>query len=150
MNLLLEHSQSVGIGQHQRGDIFIHLRRQCRNVHHALRIRFQILHGVIHHSRRCRIRTVRRIGDQNFLSRPSLRVVIGANHEQSRHLAVRTGGGLQCNRVHASDLNQALAQRFQNPQRTLRNLFRLVGMAVGNSLDPRHRFIHTRVIFHRA
>ena len=28
VNLLLEHSQGVGIGKHQRSDLFVHLRRQ--------------------------------------------------------------------------------------------------------------------------
>ena len=35
VDLLLEHAQRVGIGQHQRGDVFIHLRCQRGHIHHA-------------------------------------------------------------------------------------------------------------------
>ncbi len=35
VDLLLEDAERVGIGEHQRGDIFVHLRFQRRDVHHA-------------------------------------------------------------------------------------------------------------------
>ncbi len=35
VNVLLENSERVGIGEHQRGDIFRHLRFQRRQIHHA-------------------------------------------------------------------------------------------------------------------
>ena len=64
--------------------------------------------------------------------------------------AVRAGGGLQRNRIHAGDFDQAVAQRLDDPQRALRNLLRLVGMAVGDAVQPRHDFVHPRVVLHRA
>ena len=80
----------------------------------------------------------------------SLRLVIGPHHEQPGHLAVRARRGLQRDRIHAGDFDQAFAQRFQNVQRALRNFLRLVGMPVRDSFHPRHRFVHARVVLHRA
>ena len=90
------------------------------------------------------------IGNQNLLARISLGLVIRANHQQPGHLAMRARGGLQSDRVHAGDFDQLLAQRLDNLQRTLRNLLRLVGMPIRNSLDPRHGFVHARVVLHGA
>ena len=63
---------------------------------------------------------------------------------------MRARRGLHRDRVHARDFDQALAQRFQNVQRALRNLLRLVGMPVRDSLHTRHSFVHARVVLHRA
>ena len=35
VDLLLEHSQRVGIGEHERSDVFVHLRGQRGHIHHA-------------------------------------------------------------------------------------------------------------------
>ncbi len=83
VDLLLEHAQRVGIGEHQRGDIFVHLRCQRRDVDHAARVRLQILDRVAHHRGGGRIRAVRGVGNQNFLARIALRLVIGAHHQQA-------------------------------------------------------------------
>ena len=105
VDLLLEDSQRVGIGEHERGDVFVHLRRQRGHVDHAVRVRLQILDRVADHRRGRRIGAVRGIGNQNFLARIALRLVIGADHQQAGQLAVRAGGGLQRDRVHAGDFD---------------------------------------------
>src|SRR5262249_46852093 len=38
VNLVLKHTQRIGIGQHERGDVFIHLRGERRDVDHAFRV----------------------------------------------------------------------------------------------------------------
>ena len=40
VDLQLKHAERVGIGEHQRSHIFIHLRRECRHIHHATLIGF--------------------------------------------------------------------------------------------------------------
>ena len=35
MNVLLENAERVRIGEHERGDVFVHLRFQRRQIHHA-------------------------------------------------------------------------------------------------------------------
>ena len=42
VNLALEHADGRGVGQHQRGGIFIHHPLQLGDIHHALRIRLQV------------------------------------------------------------------------------------------------------------
>ena len=150
VDFLLEHSQRVGIGEHQRGDVFVHLRRQRGHIHHALGIRFQILHRVADHGRGRRIGAVRGIRDQNLLARIALRLMIGADHQQSRELAVRSGGGLQRDGVHAGNFDEALAQSLDDAQRALRNPLGLVRMSVGQAFEAHHQLIDPRVVLHGA
>ena len=107
VDVLLEHAERIGIGQHQRGDIFVHLRRERRDVDHAPRIRLQILDRVADHRGRRRIGSVRGVGNQNLLARIAFRLVIRADHQQAGHLAMRAGRGLQRDRIHAGDFDQA-------------------------------------------
>ena len=95
VDLLLEDAQRVGIGQHQRGDIFVHLRLQRRDVHHAGGIRLQVLDRVAGHRRGRRIGAVRRVGDQDLLARIALRLQIRAHQQDAGQLAMRAGRGLQ-------------------------------------------------------
>ena len=41
VNVLLEHSQRIGIGEHQRGDVFIHLRFERGDIDHAAAFDFR-------------------------------------------------------------------------------------------------------------
>ena len=150
VDLLLEDAQRVGIGEHQRRNIFVHLRCERGHIHHALGIGFQILYRIADHGRGRRIGAVRGIRNQNLLARIALRLMIGAHHQQSRKLAVRSGGGLQGDRVHAGDFDQALAQGLDDAQRALRNPLRLVGMPVGQAVEAHHQFVHPRVVLHGA
>ena len=74
VDLLLEDAQRIGIGEHQRGHVFVHLRLQRRHVHHAGGVRLQVLDRVAAHRRRRRIGAVRRVGDQDLLARIALRL----------------------------------------------------------------------------
>ncbi len=150
VDVLLKHAERVGIGQHERGDIFIHLRRERCEIDHAPRVRLQILHGVIHHRSRGGIGSVRGIRNQNFLARIAFGLVIGADHQQAGHLAVRTGGRLQRDRIHPGDFDQLLAERLDDIQGALGNLLGLVGMTVRNSLHPRYGLVHAGVVLHGA
>jgi hypothetical protein len=38
VDLLFEYAQGVGVGQHERRDIFVHLRRERSDVDHAPRV----------------------------------------------------------------------------------------------------------------
>ena len=115
VDLLLEDAQRVRVGEHERRDIFIHLRGQRSYVHHALSIGFQILDRIANHGCRRGIGAMRGIGDQDFLARSALRLVVGANHQKSREFAMRPGGGLQRDGVHTGDFGEAFAQSLDNP-----------------------------------
>ena len=109
VDLLLEDAQRIGIGQHQRGDIFVDLRYQRSDVHHAGGIRFQVLDRVAAHRGRRRVGAVRGVGDEDLLARIALRLEIGADQQDAGKLAMRAGSGLQGDGVHAGDFDQLLA-----------------------------------------
>ncbi len=110
VDLLLEDAQRIGVGQHQRGDVFVHLRFQRGDVDHARRVRLQILDRVARHGGCGWIRAVRGIGNEDLLAGIALRLEIRANHQDAGQLAMRAGGRLQGDRVHAGDLDQLLAE----------------------------------------
>src|SRR5215472_5148601 len=66
VNLLFEDAESVGIGEHQAGNIFVHLGGQGADVDHAVRVRLQILHGVAADGGRGRVSSVGRIRNEDF------------------------------------------------------------------------------------
>ena len=121
VNLLLENAERIGIGQHQRSDFFIHLRRERGHIHHAARVRFQILHRITHHGGGRRIGAMRGVRNQNFLARRALGLVISAHQQESGQFAMRARGRLQRDRIHAGDFEQAVAQSLHDAQRALRN-----------------------------
>ncbi len=116
MDLLLEDAQGVGIGEHQRGDVFVHLRFQRRHVDHARGVRLQVLHRVAAHRSGCGIGSVRRIGHQDFLARIALRLEIGPHQQDSGHLAVSTRGRLHGDGIHAGDLDELVAEHLDDAQ----------------------------------
>ncbi len=140
VDLLLEDAERVGIGEHQRGDIFVHLRFERRDVDHAGGVRLQVLDRIAAHRGGRRIGSVRRIRHQNFLARVALRLEIGAHQQDSCHLAVRAGCRLQRDGIHAGDFDELVAEHLDDAQRALRNLLRLIGMRLRQVLSAARRF----------
>ena len=93
---------------------------------------------------------MRGIRNQNFLARIALALQVGANHQQAGQFALRAGGGLQRGGVHAGDRQQAFLQIVKNSQAALRNFRGLLGMFGRESIEPRHEFVHARVVLHGA
>ena len=93
---------------------------------------------------------MRRIGDEDFLSRNSLRVVIRPHNQQAGELSMGTGRRLERDCVHAGDFGEAVAQRLDDPQCTLRNFLGLIRMPVCQTVKTRNNFIHAGVVFHGA
>ena len=94
VNFLLEYSQRIGVSEHESGDFVVHLRGQCGDIHHAAGIGLHLFNVVSHHRRSRRIGAVSGIGNEDFLSRISFRLLISAHHQQTGQLAMRTGGRL--------------------------------------------------------
>ena len=109
VDLLFEDSQRIRIRQHQRGNIFVALCRQCSNIHHALCIGCHFLYGITNHRSRCRVSTVGRVRNENFLAWIAVGLLKRANHQQAGKLAMRPGRRLQRDRIHAGDFKQTLA-----------------------------------------
>ena len=93
---------------------------------------------------------MRRVGNENLLARIAFGLVISAHQQDSGELALRARGRLQGDRVHAGDLEQAVAQRLHDAQSALRNLLRLIGMRVGDAFQARDKFVDARVVLHGA
>ena len=94
MNLLLEYSQGIGVGEHECGDFFIHLRGERDYIHHASGIGLHLLNVVSHHGCGCGIGAVSGVGNEDFLPGISFGLLISPHHQQTSKLAVRAGGGL--------------------------------------------------------
>ena len=103
-DVLFEHAQRVRIGDHQRGDVFIHRARQRFHVHHAALVGLDILHRVAGHGGGGGIGAVRRIRNQQFLAGIAARFEQRANQQNTGEFTVRAGGRLQRDCVHAGDL----------------------------------------------
>ncbi len=93
---------------------------------------------------------MRGIGDQNFFTGISLLLQVRADQQQAGHFAMRSGGGLQRDGIHAGDFQQALFEQPQNLEAALRELLWLIRMLRGNPLEPGNKFVHARVVLHRA
>src|SRR5580698_9155539 len=119
MNLALKHSNSRRIGKHQRSNIVIDHARKLFDVHHAQRIRLQISHLIAAHSSSSRIRPMRGIRNQNLLPWIALCLVVRTREQDTGELTMRSSRGLQRDRVHASDLDEAVAQQLHDAERTL-------------------------------
>ena len=70
--------------------------------------------------------------------------------QDAGQLAVRAGGGLQRDGVHAGDLGQRGFQARHHFHGALRQRFRLVGMRPGQAFDARHQLVDARVVLHGA
>ena len=73
-DVFLEHAERVGIGDHQRGDVFIHRARERLDIHHAAFVRFDIFHRVAGHGGGGGIGAMRGIRDQKLFAGIALRL----------------------------------------------------------------------------
>ncbi len=150
-DVFFEDAQRVGIGDHQRGDVFIHGARERFDIHHAAIVGLDVLHFVSGHGGGGGIGAVRGIGDQELLARIALRLKQRADQQDAGEFAVRAGGGLQRDGVHAGDFGEhALPAFAMTSQNALRERFGLIRMRPRQAFDARHLLIHARVVLHGA
>ena len=105
-DVFFEHAERVGIGDHQRGDIFVDGARERFDIHHAAIVGLDVLHRVAGHGGGGGIGAVRGIRNQKLLARIALRLKQRADQQDAGELAVRAGGGLQRDGVHAGDFGE--------------------------------------------
>ncbi len=115
-----------------------------------MRFAFDVFDFVARDYRRGRIRSMRRIWNENFFPWIPLALQVSANEKQPGQFALRSRCGLQCDGVHAGDFQQALLEQLQNLQAALRKFVGLIGMFGRDAIEPRHEFVHTRVVLHGA
>ena len=82
---------------------------------------------------------MRGIGDQNLLARVAALFEQRADQQDAGQLAMRAGGGLQRDGVHAGDFEQRGFELRHDFHRALRQRFGLIGMRPGQAFDARHQ-----------
>ena len=68
VNLLLEDAEGIGIGDHEGGHVFVHLRGEGGDVDHAAVVGLQIFDGIADSGGGGGIGAVGRVGDQDFFA----------------------------------------------------------------------------------
>ncbi len=119
MNLTLEDAQRRGVCKHQRGGVFVHLARQSFEIDAAVGVGLEILHRVAAEGRSGGIGAVGRVGDQDLLARVALRLMPRPHQQNACELAVRASGGLQRDRIHAGDVEQAAPEQIEDFEHAL-------------------------------
>src|SRR4029077_11080989 len=147
---LLEDAERRRIGDHQRGDVGRNQFAQFVDVDLAVRFGLYVFDFVARYYRGGGIGPVRGIGNQDLLARIALLLEVRADQQQTGELALRAGGGLQSDGVHAGDFEQALLEQAKDFQAALRKLLRLVGMLGGDAVKSRPEFVDPRVVLHGA
>ena len=149
-DVLFEHPERVGIGHHERGHILVDELRQGGDVQHTGGAGRDARHCVSGDGGRGRVGAVGGIGDENLLAGIAALLEQGANQQNAGELAVRAGGGLQGDGIHAGDLGEGGFEAGHHFHAALRQGFRLVGVRPGEALQPRHQLIDARVVLHGA
>ena len=75
VNLVFEDAKRRGVGEHQRGGVFVHLARERFKIDAALGVGLEVLDLVAADGRRRRIGAVRRVGNEDLAARIALRLV---------------------------------------------------------------------------
>ena len=150
MNLALENADGAGVGQHQRSGVFVDDLLQLGDIDHAQRVGAQILHLVTADGCGGGIGSVSRIGDDDLGPGIALGLMVGAHQQDAGELSMRSRRGLQRDRIHAGDIEQAGLQQANDLERSLGERFRLVRMRFGDAFEAGDEFVDPRVVLHGA
>ena len=150
VDLVFEDAERGRVGEHQRRGVFVDLARERFEIDAAVGVRLEVLDLVAADGRGGRVGAVRRVGNENLAAGIALRLVPRADQQDAGELAMRAGRGLQRDRVHAGDFEQAALQQVDDFENALRERFGPVGMRLGQALDARDKFVHARVVLHGA
>ncbi len=145
---LLEDAERRRIGDHQGGDVGRDEFAKFVDVDLAVRFGLDVFDFIAGDDRGGGIGAVRGIGDQNLLSRIALLLQVRANQQQPGELALRAGGRLQGDGVHAGDFEKALLEQAKDFEAALGKLLRLIRMLGGDAVESRHEFVDPRIVFH--
>ena len=146
-----EQAEGGRIGDHDRGRARSEGLPELLQVHAAVRGGRHVDRAKAGHRRGRGICAVRRIGHEDLAAlgvAPGL--VIGADHEDARQLALRSGGRLERHGSHATDLGEHRLQLEQQLQRSLGDFigrFRVQGREARQSGGP---LVQLGIELHRA
>ena len=149
-DLLLEHPQRRGIGQHQRGDLVIDDRAEVVEIDAAVAAGFDRLDLIATDGRTGGIGPVGRIGDDDVFAGIPPRFEAFADRHQPGHLALRTRRRLKADRRHPGDLGERLFKILEQSQIPLRQFIRQVGVSRTEPFEPRDPLVQLRIVLHRT
>ncbi len=86
----------------------------------------------------------------DFFARVAVGLVVRADQQDAGELALRAGGGLQRDGVHAGDLEEALGEVLHDAECTLRECFGLVRVCFGQAFEAGDGLIDAGVVLHGA
>ena len=147
---LFEDANGTGIGDHQGGDVVGDEFAQMVGIDLAAGVGLDVLHFIAGDDHGRGIGAVGRIRNQNFAARVAFAFEVGANHQQAGEFALRSGGWLQRDRVHASNREQAFLQIIKDAQAALGKLRGLRRVFGGEAFQARDKFVDPRVVLHGA
>ena len=150
LDVLVEQSERVRVGEHQAGDVVARLGLEVLEVDAAARVGADLHDLVAGHRHRRRVGAVRGVGRQHLGARLAAVLVVGARQQHAGELAVRAGARLQRDVRQPGDLGERALQLPHQPQRALRAprvLERVQARVAGQRGDP---LVQLRVVLHRA
>jgi hypothetical protein len=145
-----EDAQRVGVGDHQAGHIFRDGFFERGEIQQAVLVGADVLDHVTGDGRSGGVGAVRGIRNQDFLARIALLFEQGADEQDAGQFALRAGGGLQRDGVHAGDFEQRGFEMRHDLHGALRERFRLIGMRPGEAFGARDQLVDARVVLHGA
>jgi len=148
---LLEDPEGVRDGQHDPGDRMIEGVFQGGEIDHPLSVGGDLRHGEPGGRRRCRVRPVRRIGEEDppaLSLSPLLEVTLDDEHPGQ--LAVGARGRLEGDGGETGDPGEEPAQLVDEAERPLRQLRIGEGMKAGEPGEAGEVLVDLRVVLHRA
>ncbi len=90
------------------------------------------------------------VGDEDFAAGIALGLVPGANQKDAGELAVGAGGGLEGDRVHAGDVEEAALEQAEDFENALGERVGTVGVGFGEAFDAGDQLVNAGVVLHGA
>jgi len=149
-DVAFKQAQRVGVGEHQRGDVFGHQGFQMRKVNAAFRVGAQ--RDRLEPAQRAGggIGSMRRVGNQDLTALFSPFLEIFFDHHHAGQFAVRAGRRLQREIRHAEKRAQQCLHVVHQLQASLGECLRRERVQVGKAGQGSDIFVDFGIVFHRA
>ena len=149
-DVLLEEARRVGIGEHDPGDLGVERLSQGSEIDQTAIVGRDGGHLVAAERRRCRVRSVRRVRDQDPSSSVAVGLVVRRHEQQPGQLTGSTSGRLEgCGR-HASDLAERTFKAHHDLEPSLDETCRCSRMDIGEPWQGCDRVTQLGVVLHGA
>src|SRR6185312_4204684 len=150
VDLGLKDADGGGVGEHEGGGVGVDHAGELGEVHHACRVGLEVGDLITDDRGGRGIRPVGGVGDEDLFARVAVGLVEGTGEQDAGELAVRAGGGLEGDGVHAGDFDEALREELHDAEAALGEGFGLVGVRVGDAFEAGDGLVDAWVVLHGA